>query len=47
MELNYDMDSDYSTMEYEYKLHINIKSKENIIYRTLNILQICIDAGSG
>lgn len=40
---NYDMNSDYLTMEYEYKLHKNIKSKINFINQTSNILQNCID----
>ena len=39
---NYNMNSDYFTMKYEYQLHTNIRSKQNFINWTSSIMLNCI-----
>ncbi len=39
---NYNMNSDYFTMKYEYHLHTNIRSKQNFINWTSSIMLNCI-----
>jgi hypothetical protein len=39
---NYNMNSDYFTMKYEYQLHTNIRAKQNFINWTSSIMLNCI-----
>lgn len=39
---NYNMNSDYFTMKYEYQLHTNIRSKQNFVNWTSSLMLNCI-----